>query len=699
MMRVAVVVPQVSRWRKIIANPRSQLDANSEYAGRVDNLKKADPKRIGPFSVIARLGSGGMGTVYLATRDGASVALKVVSRAFDENPELKSRFVREIQNLKKTRSPFIAGILDSKVETDAAWLAVDFVNGSTVAQEVNQRGPLSNQRLWELTISSLLALSQIHSRGIVHRDIKPANIILSDTGPKIIDFGISQTSDDTSLTTTGLVAGSPAWLAPEQLDLGDVSSAADIFSLGSLVVFADSARSPWGDQATMSVPILFNKILSESPDLSALTPELRNVISQALAKDPAERPSAEKLLSTSVKAAPPEALHRVLNYLQLGGVDRAKPTNIDPQIAELIAKIDERLSPAFSANWATEKSADETNLLGLQSRMTDRLLEKPQRNFGVSTIALFSGLALAIGALVTTIAVPFSDTVEAEPSELDEKSVVPEPVEPPRYVFTTVSDSGIATLNPGDGSEVLPGEGFDITLSFAEPMVFEDDSRPELTVVGPNSDESGNSCLGVQEFQAGGTDRQSFEARCEGLAEGQYIIRAVWAANNVAADTESFERETITALVNVRERAVPQISDSGPAPTPSGTLTYELIGGGWGTFDDAQYFSMQSNSLVRSWCLRPAPGLAWRDDNNWAQLLNPDGSLGERVASTVNQGGCTITGSANGMEDGNPGELRVIVVPGSVLAPRIVPDQCLMVRFTAGGSSFEPEFNDICVRG
>ena len=667
----------------------------------MEPLRKTDPKRIGPYALVARLGAGGMGTVYLATRGESTVALKVVSGGFEDDPALQSRFVREIENLKKMRSPFIAGILDSKAQKDSAWLAVHYVNGPHILQEVSRNGPLDDKRLWELTIGCLIALAQIHSLGVVHRDIKPANILLSETGPKLIDFGISQKSDDTSLTTTGLVAGSPAWLAPEQLDVGEVTGAADLFSLGSLLVFAASGRSPWGNQNTMSVPILFNKILSESPDLSSLGSDLRQIVSPALAKDPRQRPEAKDMLSQAVQAAPVDVLRRIKNWLELASAQVSRGRKPDSVISQVIRELDQRLVDGQQVAQSNQAHKPSDRLGGSEPRAMPTELVENRKSFGLAAMGIAVVASLAAGALLVSTVLPtIGDTRGSDQDESPQNlEVPPEAVEPPNYIFTTVSDSGIATLTPGDGSEVFSEEEFMIELAFAESVTSLDNPGPEVTIVSINRENFENPCLGTRVMEASPDDSTRFGFRCDGLPEGSYLIRAIWGLSGTPDADESFTRETTTALVEVRNRPPAENVSDATVAGPSAALRYEFLGGGWGAWDDAQYFSLSGNALVRSWCLRSSPGWAWRDDNNWAEILNPDGSVAERVAGTQNRGACTITGSVNGMEDGDPGELRVITVPSSAMLSRVVPGECLIVRFTAGGSSSAPEFNDVCIRG
>ena len=255
----------------------------------MDPLEPSDPRTLGSFKIIARLGSGGMGVVFLGSRGAQRVAVKVMRSSFLDSPTLKTRFQREIETLKKLNSPHVATYLDSDIEGDLSWHAVEFVNGPTLKERVEHDGPMTTDE-WNLFYGELRdALTDIHAAGVVHRDLKPSNIILSDTGLKIIDFGISHDSDATSLTTTGMVAGSPAWLSPEQLEGTEIGPGSDLFSAGSILVYAASGRSPWGNETTMTVPVAFQKILSLDFDFDGLPSAVKEAVSPLLLGKASER--------------------------------------------------------------------------------------------------------------------------------------------------------------------------------------------------------------------------------------------------------------------------------------------------------------------------------------------------------------------------------------------------------------------------
>ena len=252
----------------------------------LEKLGPKDPSQIGQYKIVARLGSGGMGVVFLGTVGVKRVAIKIVRSSFLDSPTLRTRFEREIETLKKIDSPRVAKFLDSGIEEDMAWHAVEFVNGPTLSELVNEEGPLSQDEWWKLASELSEVLKTIHALGIVHRDIKPSNIIMTEKGLSLIDFGISQDTDATSLTSTGMVAGSPAWLAPEQLEGVAISPATDLFSAGSVLVFAAKGVSPWGSETSMTIPVLYQKILTASPDLSGLDSEQAHFVTALLQNDP-----------------------------------------------------------------------------------------------------------------------------------------------------------------------------------------------------------------------------------------------------------------------------------------------------------------------------------------------------------------------------------------------------------------------------
>jgi serine/threonine protein kinase len=261
----------------------------------MERLRSGDPELIGPWQIVNRLGSGGMGIVYMGTNGTRAAAIKVVREFLLEDPASRTRLTREVETLLRVKSDYVAEIVGSDIDGNPAWIATNYVDGPSLKVLVEKEGALSEEKWIEFAKGFLSALSSVHAVGVVHRDIKPSNILLSKTGPKLIDFGISFVNDATSLTGTGMVAGTPAWLAPEQFLGREITSSVDNFAAGSTLMFAATGKTPWGADDS-SVGAVMHTILVEEPDLSALTEFQIDVITPLLVKDVQMRKTAAQML-------------------------------------------------------------------------------------------------------------------------------------------------------------------------------------------------------------------------------------------------------------------------------------------------------------------------------------------------------------------------------------------------------------------
>jgi serine/threonine protein kinase len=261
----------------------------------MERLRAGDPEQIGPWQIVNRLGAGGMGLVYLGTDGTRAAAIKTVREHLLEDPTSRTRLAREVASLKKMKSRYIAEIVGSDVESTPAWIATSFVDGPSLKTLIEKEGPLKEGQWKDLAAGLFQAISAVHKVGIIHRDVKPSNILISATGPKLIDFGISFSNDSTSLTKTGLVAGTPAWLAPEQFENREITFAVDNFALGSVLYFAATGSAPWGDEDS-SVAHVMRQILTSEPDLKKLTPLQKDLIGKLLEKDSKKRINSSKSL-------------------------------------------------------------------------------------------------------------------------------------------------------------------------------------------------------------------------------------------------------------------------------------------------------------------------------------------------------------------------------------------------------------------
>jgi serine/threonine protein kinase len=235
-----------------------------------------------------------MGEVFLGERNGELVAVKCIHPSLASDPEFRDRFRREVAVSSRVRSSTCAAYVDSDIAASTPWLATEYVPGLDIQQYVSANGPLPEQEAITLAVGLAEALRQIHAAGIVHRDLKPSNVILSPTGPKVIDFGIARAVEQTAFTRTGSSLGSPGWMAPEQIRGKEITQETDMFSWGALVAFAASGLPPFGAGPPES---LMYKVLEEYPELSRVPVSLRNLCWRALSKDPVGRPSPDGALA------------------------------------------------------------------------------------------------------------------------------------------------------------------------------------------------------------------------------------------------------------------------------------------------------------------------------------------------------------------------------------------------------------------
>jgi beta-lactam-binding protein with PASTA domain/tRNA A-37 threonylcarbamoyl transferase component Bud32 len=257
-------------------------------------LRPSDPRELDGYQLLRRLGEGGMGTVYLGrSPSGRRVAVKIVRAELADDPEYRARFRREAEVARRVARYCTAEVLDAVDPPDGApYLVTEFVDGPPLSQTVSRRGPLGSADVERVAVSVASALTVIHAAGLVHRDLKPSNVLLSQFGPRVIDFGVAWAPDSVAVTRD-LVVGTPAFMAPEQARGQRVTSAADIFSWGGLIIFAATGRRPFGGGA---VPAVLYRIVNSDPDLDGLDEELTEVVRAAMRRDPAERPTAAEIV-------------------------------------------------------------------------------------------------------------------------------------------------------------------------------------------------------------------------------------------------------------------------------------------------------------------------------------------------------------------------------------------------------------------
>jgi serine/threonine protein kinase len=426
----------------------------------MEPLSPQDPKNIGPWKLLNRIGAGGMGVVFYAEQKTKRVALKVVRNSFLDSPELKSRLEREVELMSQINSNRVAKVIDSGTDDAFAWVATEYINGPDLKEKVLSDGPLSRDEWFELAKGLLEALVAVHATGVIHRDIKPSNILLSDSGPKLIDFGIAQVSDATSLTATGVVAGSPAWLSPEQIHGDEITAATDIFSAGSVLVFAANGKSPWGDTTSTKTPVVFNRISNEKPDLESLSFHQKKIVEPMLVKNLKSRSQAKdslKLISEYSKIDEEARLSEIKEQ------ERIKKQELERIKAE---KLEEQKFKKEQAEYERKLVIQEKQ----KQELRDRNRQKRNQKIGDFRKILSDQIKkISIIAIVTIVAVPISYSginsyrnqtgifsIKTDKSNMASTSVS----EPSSSPSTTVEAASLSTASPNPSSDAQSNAKF-----------------------------------------------------------------------------------------------------------------------------------------------------------------------------------------------------------------------------------------------
>jgi serine/threonine protein kinase len=262
------------------------------------------PERIGPYEVLRKLGAGGMGSVYLALdEDGKTVAVKVIHQHVAEDTTGLRRLAREVEAMMRVASPYVAELLDADLRAVRPYIVTRYVQGRSLQQIVERRGPLMDETLRGLGAGLVAALDAIHAADVVHRDLTPRNVMMADGVPIVIDFGIAQAFDATRITQT--MVGTPGFVAPEVIRGEHATPMADIFSWAATMVFAATARQCFDGRTFIEV---IHRTLEKEPDLTGVPRDLIPALWRSLRKDPAERPSTEALIAAFYTLSPGTAL-------------------------------------------------------------------------------------------------------------------------------------------------------------------------------------------------------------------------------------------------------------------------------------------------------------------------------------------------------------------------------------------------------
>jgi eukaryotic-like serine/threonine-protein kinase len=341
-------------------------------------LTSDDPAAIGGYRLEARLGSGGMGRVYLAfTPAGRPVALKVVRSDLGDDQDFRLRFEQEIQAARRVRGLYTAELIDADPAATPPWLVTAYVPGPSVEYVIDRDGPMPEAMVFRLVAGVAEALQAIHAAGVIHRDLKPSNVLLAQDGPRVIDFGIARALAASPTTRTGATMGSPDYMSPEQILNRPVTPAIDVFALGSLAAFAAVGRLPFGRGHITEVA---HRVVQEPPDLAGCPAGLVTLIEACLQKDPRARPAPGQIIEFCVARTA---------LLADSGPPRPAPVGVPPGGAPAPG--------AWSAHSATVTLPEPARLLGPA--------RPPRRPVSlVTALAVVATTAIVAAAVVVAIA-------------------------------------------------------------------------------------------------------------------------------------------------------------------------------------------------------------------------------------------------------------------------------------------------------
>ena len=290
------------------------MDSERGYRGAMpavplEPLRSRDPRDVGEFRLLGRLGGGGMGVAFLAEGQGQWAVVKIIRSELADSTDFQARLRRELEAMSRAAGPRTAQVLAEGVDEDPSWFAMEFIPGVTLARQVSDSGPVDRGKLYAFARELAEVLADVHQAGVIHRDLKPANIMMSPTGPRLIDFGIAAFQGGTQLTATGSVMGTSGWLAPEQITGDPVSTATDVHAWALCILFAATGRQPIEADSSGAAMYL---ILETTPEIPVFVEDpLRVLLESALAKDPSRRPTVDRILhelgSRYVVGAPNEA--------------------------------------------------------------------------------------------------------------------------------------------------------------------------------------------------------------------------------------------------------------------------------------------------------------------------------------------------------------------------------------------------------
>lgn len=298
-----------------------------------DDLHDDDPLRIGDVQLVGRLGEGGMGVVYLGRdRAGNAVAVKVVKGAFAEAPDYRRRFADEVSAMRNLGGAYTAEVLAADIDGVPPWFVMEYVHGATLADHISRHGALPPAEGREFCVGLARAVAAMHRAGIVHRDLKPSNVVLSPSGPKLLDFGVAFGAAGDQ--DAGMRVGSLSWMAPEQLSGAAQGAACDVHAIAMLAYYAVCGRPVFGYGKGEAVAWRISNVDALLVDLPEDLLDMAVPLAAALSKQPADRPSAarmvtmlrgESVVDFALASPPPKAAGRSASTAAFAPAEVAPP--------------------------------------------------------------------------------------------------------------------------------------------------------------------------------------------------------------------------------------------------------------------------------------------------------------------------------------------------------------------------------------
>ena len=249
---------------------------------------------MGGYTLLTKIGEGGMGVVHLARRgDGPRVALKVLRPHIVGDDEARRRLEREVGSLSRIRSKWVAEIVDADPWAPVPYVATRYVPGLSLHDYVHEEGPIAGRDLTWFAACLAEGVASVHAVGVLHRDVKPSNVLMEGRTPILIDFGLARVADDPKLTHPGWLLGTPGYLAPEILYGDDATTASDVHSWAATVAFAATGKPPFGRGPSMAI---MDRVRRGEHHLSGIREPLRQLLADCLHPDAGRRPALDAIL-------------------------------------------------------------------------------------------------------------------------------------------------------------------------------------------------------------------------------------------------------------------------------------------------------------------------------------------------------------------------------------------------------------------